>query len=236
MLALDAIRLIVALGGRLDRDLRAATIPADQARTLVERMSVRTLHAGPKELLDSAGQLARELSRELGQTVSPGVPRDKRDRCGRLLVQRRSYKHTTGPEQVELGLRVITFPARGFTQRRLGAARRDDRHAQRSAVMELGEAIQTAVDAGLPLLLSTEAAGQLKDTVRIGRMKGRPGMLTITTSDGLSVSTRRLVAEQAISRLRALKNSGANVTLLLLLTCRQLAGTCMRMKLPTDTR
>ena len=44
-------------------------------------------------------------------------------------------------------------------------------------------------------------------------MKGRPGMLTITTSDGLSASTRRVVAEQAISRLRALKHGGANVTL-----------------------
>ena len=46
--------------------------------------------------------------------------------------------------------------------------------------MDLGEAVQTAVERGLPLLLSTEAAGHLKDTVRVGRMKGRPGMLTIT--------------------------------------------------------
>ena len=52
--------------------------------------------------------------------------------------------------------------------------------------MDLGEAVQTAVERGLPLLLSTEAAGHLKDTVRVGRMKGRPGALTITTSDGLS--------------------------------------------------
>ena len=44
-------------------------------------------------------------------------------------------------------------------------------------------------------------------------MKGRPGMLTITTSDGLSASTRRVVAEQAVSQLRALKDSGARVTL-----------------------
>ena len=73
--------------------------------------------------------------------------------------------------------------------------------------MDLGEAVQTAVDAGLPLLLSTEAAGQLKDTVRVGRMKGRPGMLTITTSDGVSASTRRVVAEQAIGELRALKRA-----------------------------
>ena len=79
--------------------------------------------------------------------------------------------------------------------------------------MDLGEAVQTAVDAGLPLLLSTEAAGQLKDTVRVGRMKGRPGMLTITTSDGVSANTRRLVAEQALSELRALKRAQSKVTL-----------------------
>ena len=79
--------------------------------------------------------------------------------------------------------------------------------------MDLGEAVQTAVDAGLPLLLSTEAAGQLKDTIRVGRMKGRPGMLTITTSDGVSATTRRLVAEQALGELRALKRAHAKVTL-----------------------
>jgi len=79
--------------------------------------------------------------------------------------------------------------------------------------MDLGEAVQTAVDAGLPLLLSTEASGELRDTVRIGRMKGRPGMLTITTSDASPRTTRRVVAEQSIAELRALKRAGANVTL-----------------------
>ena len=59
--------------------------------------------------------------------------------------------------------------------------------------MDLGEAVQTAIERGLPLLLSTEAAGHLKDTVRVGRMKGRPGMLTITSADGLSATTRRVV-------------------------------------------
>ena len=75
--------------------------------------------------------------------------------------------------------------------------------------MELGEAVQTAIERGLPLLLSTEAAGELKDTVRVGRMKGRPGVLTITTADGLSATTRRVVAEQAIAELRALQRAGA---------------------------
>ena len=145
--------------------------------------------------------------------VSPGVPRDKRDRWGRLAVHRRSYKGANGTTTAELELRVLTFPARGFSQRRLGSAPREEQYAHPSAVMDLGEAVQTAVDAGLPLLLSTEAAGQLKDTVRVGRMKGRPGMLTITTSDGVSATTRRVVAEQAIGELRALKRAQAKVTL-----------------------
>ena len=168
---------------------------------------MHTLHAGPKECLDSAGQLAQELTRELGIPVGPGAPKDKRDRWGRLLVTRRSHGGRDGTTTAELELRVVTFPAREYSQRRLGSVRRDDRYGQSSAVMDLGEAVQTAVERGLPLLLSTEAAGHLADTVRVGRMKGRPGALTITSSDGLSATTRRVVAEQAISELRALKQT-----------------------------
>ena len=213
VLALDTIRLIAELGGRLERDLRSAVIPTGSLDALLERINVHTLHAGPRECLDSAGQLAQELSRELRIAISPGVPRDKRDRWGRLAVHRRSYKGADGTTTAELELRVLTFPARGFTQRRLGSAPREQQYARPSAVMDLGEAVQTAVDAGLPLLLSTEAAGQLNDSVRVGRMKGRPGMLTITTSDGVSATTRRLVADQAVGELRALKRAQAKVTL-----------------------
>ncbi|HTX09565.1 MAG TPA: helicase-related protein, partial [Solirubrobacteraceae bacterium] len=213
VLSLDAIRLLVSLGGQLDRDLRSAVLPATAARELIERINVHTLHAGPKECLDSAGQLAQELTRELGTPVGPGAPKDKRDRWGRLLITRRSYLGRDGTATAELELRVVTFPAREYSQRRLGAARHDDRYGQASAVMDLGEAVQTAVERGLPLLLSTEAAGHLADTVRVGRMKGRPGALTITSSDGLSATTRRVVAEQAVSELRALKQDGVRVTL-----------------------
>jgi hypothetical protein len=213
VLALDTIRLIAELGGRLERDLRSAVLPIASREALLERINVHTLHAGPRECLDSAGQLAQELSRELRTAISPGVPRDKRDRWGRLAVHRRSYKGADGTSTAEFELRVLTFPARGLTQRRLGSAPREEQYARPSAVMDLGEAVQTAVDAGLPLLLSTEAAGQLKDTVRVGRMKGRPGMLTITTSDGVSATTRRLVAEQALGELRALKRAQAKVSL-----------------------
>ena len=213
VLALDTIRLIAELGGRLERDLGSAVVPMTSREELLERINVHTLHAGPRECLDSAGQLAQELTRELGMPVSPGVPRDKRDRWGRVAVRRRSYKGADGASTAELELRVLTFPARGLSQRRLGSAPREEQYAHPSAVMDLGEAVQTAVDAGLPLLLSTEAAGELKDSVRVGRMKGRPGVLTITTSDGVSASTRRLVAEQALGELRALKRAQAKVTL-----------------------
>jgi hypothetical protein len=90
VLSLDAIRLIVALGGRLERDLCSAALPISAVGELLERINVRTLHAGPKECLDSASQLSQELSRELGTAVSPGLPRDRRDRWGRLLVARRA--------------------------------------------------------------------------------------------------------------------------------------------------
>jgi hypothetical protein len=148
VLSLDAIRLIVALGGRLERDLCSAALPIGSVGELLQRINVQTLHAGPKECLDSAAQLSQELSRELGTTVSPGLPRDKRDRWGRLLVGRRAYSGRDGAHSAELSLRVITFPARGFTQRRLGSAPRDDHYAQPSALMDLGEAVQTAVGRG----------------------------------------------------------------------------------------
>ena len=212
VLSLDAIRLLAALGATLGRDLTTATLPAGAADELLERVNPHTLHAGPRECLDSGGQLAEELGRALGRPVRAGVARDKRDRWGRLLVRRTSYTARNSAQHDELSLRVVTFPGRDFPQRRLGSAPLTDRFGQASAAMDLGEAMQAAVERGLPLLLSSEAAGHLKDTVRVGRMKGRPGMLTITSADAVSAVTRRVVAEQAIAELRALQRADAHVT------------------------
>ena len=96
VLALETIRLVVELGGRLDRDLRSAVVPIASREELLERINIHTLHAGPRECLDAAGQLAQELSRQLGVPVSPGVPHDKRDRWGRIALHRRSYKGADG--------------------------------------------------------------------------------------------------------------------------------------------
>ena len=86
--------------------------------------------------------------------------REKRERWGRLLITRRSYTNQTGTRVREIGIRVVTFPVREFTTKRVGSAPLSDRYLHPSAVMDLGEAVQTAIDRGLPLLLSTEAAGR----------------------------------------------------------------------------
>ena len=213
VLSLEAIRLLHSLGGRIEYDLRSAVLPLSADSELLERVNVCTLHAGPNENLDSAAGLSQALTRELGAAVSPGVAREKRDRWGRVLVRRRPNTEPDGSVGSELVLRVLTIANRAFPRRRVGAAPRDEHAAQPSAVMELGEAVQTAIERELPLLLSSEAAGQLRDAVRVGRMKGRPGALTITTADGVSASTRRVVAEQAVPELRALRDAGAKVTL-----------------------
>ena len=63
------------------------------------------------------------------------------------------------------------------------------------------------------MLLSTEAAGKLAGQIRVGRTKGRPGAVTITQANGVSATTRRLVADQALGELRRFKAADANVTL-----------------------
>jgi hypothetical protein len=217
VLSVDMIRLAVALGGWVERELTAAWIPSDHVDELLERVNVKTLHAGPKENLDLAGKLAGALHTELGHHVNVGVPADKRDRWGRLLVSRQSHQRA-GEKTVAIRLRVVTFPARGYGQRTLGAQRLHAGSYDRgvmsgSAVMELGEAVGAAVARELPLLLSTEAAGKLAGQIRVGRTKGRPGAVTITQANGVSASTRRLVADQAVGELRRFRAADANVTL-----------------------
>ena len=100
VLALETIRLVVELGGRLDRDLRSAVVPIASREELLERINIHTLHAGPRECLDAAGQLAQELSRQLrGSGQSRGAARQARPvgpaRCPPPLLQGRR-RHDDG--------------------------------------------------------------------------------------------------------------------------------------------
>lgn len=223
VLSLDMIRLIAELGGAVDRDLRDAWIPGPAGVELLERINHKTLHAGKMQTIQKAGELSEELANVFGVPVNPGLPKDKRDRWGRVLCTRSSFRAaqgdvvngvatTVGEEVDVMRLKAVTFNGRGYTTRLLGKANSQG-DPEASAAMDLGEAVEMAVERGLPLLLSTEAAGRLDGVVRVGRMKGRPGMLTITSSDGLSATTKRTPAEQAIAALRKLKREQANVTL-----------------------
>ena len=80
--------------------------------------------------------------------------------------------------------------------------------------MELGEAVQTAIERGLPLLLSTEAAGAAQGHRPRRAHEGPPRAADDhDRRRRRRATTRRVVAEQAIAELRALKHAGARVTL-----------------------
>lgn len=224
-LSLDMIRLVGQLGGTVDRRLTECAIPTSRLHDLLSSMNTQVLHSGPKELVDSVTQLSQAVSSALGHTVRISALHDKVDRWGRLKVLLTDSAGTwsstspypgmtinaptTKDSYQWLRLTVTTTPVKGFQQRRLGSAAGWDGHT--SARMDLGEAVETAVERGVPLLLSSEAAGLLADRVRVGRMKGKPGMVTVTQSDGLSATTRKLVAEQAVNHLRELRAQDINV-------------------------
>ena len=106
------------------RPARAPRCPPTPSTQLLERINPHTLHAGPRECLDSAGQLAAGAhARARAARARPGVPRDKRDRWGRLLV-RRAQLHRPRRQRAQPSSRCASSrsPARDFPQRRLGSA------------------------------------------------------------------------------------------------------------------
>ena len=97
VLSLDAIRLIVSLGGRLERDLRSAVAPDRQPRASCSSGSTCTRCTPGRRNALTRPDSSRRSSPASSQTpISPGVPRDKRDRWGRLAVRRRSYRAPDG--------------------------------------------------------------------------------------------------------------------------------------------
>ena len=212
-IALDAIRLIAALGGT--RGPRPARRRAARRRDRrAARTDQRSLPARRAEGVPGLGVAARERAvARAGNDRQPGRAARQARPLG-PAARDPAQPHAARTGRGAQSSSCASSRSRRASSRDAGSARP---HAtsitrQPSAVMDLGEAVQTAVERGLPLLLSTEAAGHLKDTVRVGRMKGRPGVLTITSADGLSASTRRVVAEQAIAELRALKRQQAHAS------------------------
>ncbi len=208
--SLDMIRLTAALGGSIGRDLKTVTVPLTAGAELLARMNTNVLHAGEISMVELSTKIMEALEPIFGQRVPVSLSADKRDRWGRLRATRwasldEASRSAVGAVQLD----VMTTTVKGFAVKRVGNARPQHRDTpdSASAAMELGEAVNCAIERGLPLLLSSEAAGLLDGTIRVGRMRGRPGMITITSSDGLEAKTHALSVEQAVGRLRVLRDS-----------------------------
>lgn len=77
-----------------------------------------------------------------------------------------------------------------------------------SAAQELGELVAAATEIPLPVVLSSEAAAELDGVTRIGRMKGLPGVLTVTSIDQGEVQTNTVQARRAAALIAQGKIAG----------------------------
>jgi len=208
-LSLELIRLVADLGGEIDRSLQAFAVPRDRLAELLARMNTNVLVAWnfTGGVGEKIADNLKAVNEALGTSLASIAPDDKRDAWGRLQLR------SSAPLMREFS--IHTTGGRAMNRRRLGFCRWGEGKltTTASAPMDLGEAVETAIERGLPLLLSTEAAGHLAGQIRVGRMKGRPGQLTITSSDGLAAHTRRVPADQAIVELRKLRESDTPVIL-----------------------
>ena len=163
VLSLDAIRLLAlarrprrvrpALGGAA-RSAPAANCSNASTRTRCTPGRTSTSTPPPGSPRRSRASSARASARAWrARSATAG------DACSSGAAPCTGPRRRRGPELV---LRVLTIAGRAFPRRRVGAAPRDEHAAQPSAAMELGEAVQTAIERELPLLLSSEAAGQLQ--------------------------------------------------------------------------
>lgn len=208
VLSVDMMRLVGQLGGKVDLGLQRARIPLEAGPPFARAVSgaVLRVYGGEAD--------TQKIARELGAPVIAPPVLESLDRWGCLTVGRIERAAKDDHEADAAGyisLSVHTERVRAIPARRFGA--HNYQHQRSSDGMGLGEAIDHATDAGIPVVLTSEAAGELGDKPRIGRMRARPGLLTITTVDDGQVTSRRLPAEQLPAALRALRDEQRDVTL-----------------------
>jgi hypothetical protein len=210
----DMVRLILQLGGTWNPDSQAR-VPGSAAARLLAALNPRTVDplGGVSRLGErvSAAQRSNAMSQRLGFPVSLADPKSSAERWGRLIIERREAR-SHGVRSDQLHLSIATVPIRGYRPRDLGRTTAAG-GTTAGRELDLGEAVELAVRHGLPLMLSSRAAGKLAGRIRVGRMAGRPALLTITSADGLSARTERLPVDRAIGRLRSLRGGEEPVVL-----------------------
>ena len=201
--------LVCELGGHVKRDLASCEIRLKTAAKVkfLQRIAQATL-TGPEARTDRSTtptEHAQHAGSVLGLPIVPGKP-SRLDEWGRLQV-------SPGWDD-SFHFQVITTASRSLPRRKLGSRRRSSEGgftATDSMTMDLGEAVGIAQDTGLPLLLSTEAVGELDGLVKVGRLKGRPGFVSITAAEGMSAKTDRLPIDRALGRLRGMRQEQRRV-------------------------
>lgn len=206
----DMIRLILQLEGAVSESLQQAAISREKVEEFLVAINHQVFETStvPLQMLRrpmrTPEQLKEALREEADLEVSIGPVVDPRDRWGRISVT--SVGDT-------LRFAVVTNHARQFPNRLLGRSGGRRSESNPSRAMALGEAVATAAGRELPVVLGEAAMEALDGRVRIGRMAGRPGELTITTAAIFTATSRRLAVDRAIPQLRALKQAGTAVSL-----------------------
>lgn len=213
--SIELMRLAHQLGGTVSENIAEVRIPRSRTDELLARININVLTAGylSREDLDDTAKQARQLSDLLGRQIVLTAPALPIERWGRLSL-RYTYldpNDYASDKRDAIALTISTIAHKRLPARRFGSAGRDGLR-QASVAMDMGEAIDRATSVGLPIVLSSEASG-MAGTVRVGRMRGQPGRLTITAISGFEATTTTHYVEQAVGRLRTLAaTSGAKVS------------------------
>ena len=133
VLSLDAIRLIAALGGRVERDLRSARAARSAPSSeLLERDQRRTRCTPGRASAWTPPASSRRSSRaSSARRVSPGVPREQARPLGPAArPPPRLHRRATAREHAELALRVVTFAGARVHRSAGSASAPRDEHAR----------------------------------------------------------------------------------------------------------
>jgi len=225
VLNFEMILLIDELGGEIDRDLTGGSIPTSESEAFVARVNQHVLSFPGARRDEGRKSLRQTLQNELGTYVPDVGATNSRERWGQLLLKhRRGSVNSLQAAYDEIQIKVNTPTVREFPRQRVGSIKRDTLATHfgggsgiefaQSSEMDLGEALSVALDHDLALLLSSEAGATMAGNTSVARMRGRPGMLTITRGgDGISAQVETLNTLQAPGAIRALRQSGEDVTL-----------------------
>lgn len=192
------LRLLLDCGYRVDRYLQSAqNVDLKKLRQLTGRLDTDWLDSGSEDRQQVFGRLGVQLQKRTSKTAANDWAsiRPSLSDQGRVLYVATRSRKALPTRRFGAGLQITASPRQRIV-------------AGWSAAQELGELVAAASSVPLPVVLSSEAASELDGVTRVGRMKGLPGALTITSIDTGEVTTRTLPARRAAATIAGGKLPG----------------------------